>query len=43
VVVGARTFEHWDGGWQREPGAFRLHVGTSVAETPLEADVDPAG
>jgi beta-glucosidase len=42
VAIGARAFAHWDGGWQREPGAFRLHVGTSVAATPLEADVDPA-
>ncbi|RII89908.1 glycosyl hydrolase, partial [Clavibacter californiensis] len=42
VAVGARTFAHWDGGWRREPGAFRLHVGTSVTATPLEAEVDPA-
>ncbi len=42
VAIGARTFAHWDGGWQREPGAFRLHVGTSVTATPLEAEVDPA-
>ncbi|WP_445443961.1 beta-glucosidase [Clavibacter sp. km1a] len=43
IPIGARTFAHWDGGWRREPGAFRLHVGTSVTATPLERDVDPAG
>jgi len=43
VAIAARAFQHWDGGWRREPGAFRLHVGTSVDATPLERDVDPAG
>ncbi len=34
VPVRRRTLEHWDtasGSWHLEPGAFRLHVGTSLA------------
>ncbi|QLY27547.1 glycoside hydrolase family 3 C-terminal domain-containing protein [Nocardia huaxiensis] len=35
-----RSFEHWvDGGWATEPGAFTLHVGTSVTALPLTADI----
>lgn len=36
VPLPARAFEHWTSeGWVREPGAFTLHVGNSVASTPL--------
>lgn len=34
-----RVFEHWDGGWQREPGAFTLRAGSSVADLPLHTTV----
>lgn len=40
VSVPARAFADWrDGAWAHEPGAFTLHVGSSVAELPLEATV----
>ncbi|ROQ39558.1 beta-glucosidase [Frondihabitans sp. PhB188] len=42
IDVPARAFAHWDAGWQHEAGAFQLHVGTSVTQTPLEADVELA-
>ncbi|MBO9577410.1 MAG: glycoside hydrolase family 3 C-terminal domain-containing protein [Microbacteriaceae bacterium] len=32
VRIPPRVFEHWDGGWRREPGAFELWAGTSVDE-----------
>ena len=40
VTVARRRFEHFDGGWQREPGAFALHVGSSVTDTPLTVEVE---
>ncbi|RJO77544.1 beta-glucosidase [Nocardia panacis] len=40
ISVRPRAFEHWDGGWQVEPGAFTLHVGASVLDLPLTAVVD---
>ncbi|MGJ7440730.1 beta-glucosidase H [Aquipuribacter sp. MA13-6] len=42
VDVARRSFEHWDvgtGAWQLEPGAFRLHVGTSLATVDAGTDV----
>jgi beta-glucosidase len=45
VHLEPRAFEHWDGGWQREPGEFELHVGRSVADLRLHGQVwgsDPA-
>ena len=40
VTVPARAFADWrDGSWAHEPGAFTVHVGSSVAELPLEATV----
>ena len=39
VPVAARSFEHWDAGWQLEPGTFTLHLGTSVTETLFSIDV----
>ncbi|MGV9411013.1 beta-glucosidase [Nocardia sp. NPDC003693] len=41
VDVPARAFEHWtENGWAVEPGAFTLHLGTSVDELPLTAEID---
>ncbi|MGX1804271.1 beta-glucosidase [Nocardia sp. NPDC055321] len=41
VDVPARAFEHWtDSGWTVEPGAFTLHLGTSVDDLPLTAEID---
>ncbi|GAA0531281.1 beta-glucosidase [Saccharopolyspora thermophila] len=38
VTVAARAFQHWqDQGWVTEPGAFTVHVGRSVRDTPLTA------
>ena len=42
VTVPARALQHWstaDGRWCVEPGAFRVHVGRSVADLPLSADL----
>jgi beta-glucosidase len=39
ITLAPRAFAHYDGGWQVEPGAFTLHVGTSVTDTPLTATV----
>ncbi|GAA3396874.1 beta-glucosidase family protein [Cryptosporangium minutisporangium] len=40
IPLPARAFEHWSGdGWEREPGPFTLHVGRSVADTPLTLEV----
>ena len=36
VPLSPRAFQHWDGGWQTEPGAFVLEAGRSVAD--LRAD-----
>ena len=35
VPLSPRAFEHWDGGWQTEPGAFVLEAGRSVADLRL--------
>ena len=35
VSLYPRAFEHWDGGWQTEPGAFTLEAGRSVADLRL--------
>ncbi|MFT3888176.1 MAG: glycoside hydrolase family 3 C-terminal domain-containing protein [Arachnia sp.] len=40
IRVPRRRFAHYDGGWQLEPGAFALHVGTSVAETVADLEVE---
>jgi beta-glucosidase len=38
--VDPSDLEAWaDGDWVTPPGTYRVHVGTSSAETPLEADV----
>ncbi|WP_280312884.1 glycoside hydrolase family 3 C-terminal domain-containing protein [Nocardia abscessus] len=41
ITLPQRAFEHWtDNGWATEPGAFTLHVGTSVTDLPHTAYVD---
>lgn len=39
ITVPARVFEHWDGGWQREPGAFTLRAGSSVRSVYLDGEL----
>jgi beta-glucosidase len=42
VRLAPRAFQHWSaetGGWEVEPGPFRLTAGRSVADRPLSADV----
>jgi beta-glucosidase len=39
ITIPVRAFAHWDEGWQYEPGAFTLRIGTSVVELPLNATV----
>jgi beta-glucosidase len=39
VELAARAFQHWDGGWQTEPGAFTLEAGRSVADLPLSCEL----
>jgi beta-glucosidase len=48
IALSARSFRHWDvraGGWQVEPGTFRLTAGPSSAAQGLvtELDVDASG
>ncbi len=35
VPLSPRAFQHWDGGWQTEPGEFVLEAGRSVADLRL--------
>lgn len=37
VSVPTRLLAYWADGWRYEPGAYRLRVGTSVVDLPLEA------
>jgi hypothetical protein len=39
IPLRARAFAHWDAGWQYEPGEFRLRIGSSVVDLPLDAAV----
>ncbi|WP_067824930.1 beta-glucosidase family protein [Nocardia inohanensis] len=40
IELPQRAFEHWtDTGWAVEPGDFTLHVGTSVMDLPLTAQI----
>ncbi len=42
VQVPRRALEHWDveqGGWRLEPGVYRLHVGTSLADVVSTVEV----
>lgn len=36
VAVPTRYLAHWGDGWQYEPGAYVLRVGTSAVDLPLE-------
>jgi beta-glucosidase len=40
--VASPTLANWQAGWQYEPGAFRIRVGTSVVDLPLETTVEVA-
>jgi beta-glucosidase len=40
VAVPTRYLAHWADGWQYEPGAYRLRVGTTAVELPLETTLD---
>jgi len=40
VHVPTRLFAHWADGWQHELGEYRLRVGTSVVDLPLEATIE---
>ena len=40
VPLAPRAFQHWDGGWETEPGAFTLEAGRSVADLAWRADRD---
>ncbi|MEU0538898.1 glycoside hydrolase family 3 C-terminal domain-containing protein [Nocardia sp. NPDC005978] len=40
IELPARAFENWtETGWSVEPGTFTLHIGTSVDDLPLTADI----
>ncbi|MCP9619543.1 glycosyl hydrolase [Nocardia otitidiscaviarum] len=40
IPLPQRAFEHWtEAGWTTEPGSFTLHVGTSVTDLPLTAEI----
>ncbi|MFJ4107772.1 beta-glucosidase family protein [Oerskovia enterophila] len=39
IKVPARAFAHWDGAWAYEPGEFKLHAGSSVADIAGTAPV----
>jgi beta-glucosidase len=39
IVIEPRAVQHWDGGWRTEPGEVRVHIGTSVTDTPISRTV----
>jgi beta-glucosidase len=39
VGLSPRAFQHWDGGWQTEPGEFVLEAGRSVADLRVSSRV----
>ncbi|GAA1598402.1 glycoside hydrolase family 3 C-terminal domain-containing protein [Kribbella hippodromi] len=39
VNLHEHTFEHWDGGWTTEPGAFTIRAGSSVSDLPLSTEL----
>ena len=41
VPLAPRAFQHWDEGWQTEPGAFTLEAGRSVADLRVSAETTP--
>jgi beta-glucosidase len=40
VPVPRRAYMHWDSRWRTEPGTFTVHVGSSVDDTPLAAEIE---
>jgi beta-glucosidase len=40
ILLRARAFAYWDGGWRYERGAFRLRIGSSVTDLPVSAAID---
>lgn len=40
VTIPTRLLAHWDDGWQYEPGAYTLRIGTSAFELPLTAPLE---
>ncbi|NDL58752.1 beta-glucosidase family protein [Phytoactinopolyspora mesophila] len=40
IEIASRAFQHWDGGWQVEPGSYTLYAGSHVADLPLSTRVD---
>jgi beta-glucosidase len=38
VPLSPRAFQHWDAGWQTEPGEFILEAGRSVADLRLKSE-----
>jgi beta-glucosidase len=39
VAVPTRYLAYWQDGWRYEPGAYRLRVGTTAVDLPLEASL----
>jgi beta-glucosidase len=44
ITLGDHSFRNWDSSahaWTTEPGAYQLHAGRSVNDTPLSAELTP--
>ena len=44
ITLGDHSFRNWDSSahaWMTEPGAYQLHAGRSVNDTPLSAELTP--
>jgi len=44
ITLGDHNFRNWDSSahaWMTEPGAYQLHAGRSVNDTPLSAELTP--
>jgi len=39
VAVPTRYLAYWADGWQYEPGSYRLRIGTTAVDLPLDADL----
>ena len=39
VAVPTRYLAYWDDGWQYEPGEYRLRIGTTAVDLPLDVTV----
>jgi len=40
ITLQPRSLAYWQNGWQFEPGGYRIRVGCSVVELPLELEVE---